>query len=107
MTILKITQDGKDVSEGITYEIDIGESTKEIEYKMENTSSFLNVVEIKFVSTLPTDSYSIKKIPEKIEAGRTEKAVIVYKTEKIFGLIASPIPRTSKFTYVAESTVEF
>lgn len=107
MEPLDVFHEGKNVNEGVYFEADFEADTKSVEYVLVNNSSVLDIVNIKFITGLSGNSYSIDFIPERIKPNSRSKITITYNTKKIFDLAENPIPQQTKFTYDTEAMVAF
>jgi len=107
MEVMDVFQDGKNVDQGVFFEADFDANTKTIEYILVNNSAVLDIVNVKFITGIPDDSYVVDFIPERIKPSTRSKVTISYDTKKIFDLAENPIPRATKFTYDTEANVLF
>lgn len=101
MTILYVSINGHDASKGELLDIDLSDGPYDITFKLHNTSTYLTIDDIKFVTGMPSAVYKVVSVPGTIKPGGTSNAVIRIIPENILALAEGMESKKepSRFTY--------
>lgn len=101
MSILYVSINGHDASKGEQIDIDLSDGPYDVTFKLHNTSTYMTIYNIKFVTGMPKQAYKVVSIPDTINPRGNANAVIRIIPENILALAEAMGSKKepSRFTY--------